>query len=484
MEGTASSKPRVGATERSATRLRVAFARGRWLAGVAAVLISALLAPARPTQAAPQPVLFRDVNVVPMTDESLLQARDVLVTNGKIQSIAPAGTVQAPADALIVNGSGRYLMPGLAEMHAHLPPRAREQEALDILLLYVAHGVTTIRGMLGDPWHPQLRQQLERQEVFGPRLFTAGPSFNGNSAPDIQTAQRMVREQAAAGYDFLKLHPGLKRDVFDAIAASALDAKITFQGHVSIDVGVPHALQAKQRAIDHLDGYVMALADPGCAQKVRTSFIFGMELAHCADLSRIPALVRSTKEAGTWMVPTQILLEQWAVPPAREALLARPGLRYLPPGTVDRWLSQLHNFIGPNAVPAEQGKRYIEVTRALIRELHKQGVPIAAGSDSPQVFNIPGDSVLREIALYVDIGLSPHEALRTATVNPARFFNAESRFGTVREGLEADLILVEDNPLSDIRALRQLAGVMVRGQWLPRATLDEKLNALAERVNP
>jgi hypothetical protein len=446
--------------------------------------MATFLAPARPAEAAPQPVLFQDVNVIPMTDERILQARDVLVTNGKIQKIAPAGTLQAPTDALIVKGSGRYLMPGLAEMHAHLPPRAREQEALDILLLYVAHGVTTIRGMLGDPWHLQLRQQLERQEVLGPRLFTAGPSFNGNSAPDIETARRMVREQAAAGYDFLKLHPGLKRNVFDAIVASARDATMTFQGHVPIDVGVPHALQAKQRAIDHLDGYVMALADPGCAQKVRTSFIFGMELAHCADLSRIPALVRSTKEAGTWMVPTQILLEQWAIPPTREALLARPALRYLPAGTADRWLNQLHNFIGPNSVPTAEGKRYIEVTRALIRELHKQGVPIAAGSDSPQVFNIPGDSVLREIALYADTGLSPYEALRTATVNPARFFSAESRFGTVREGLEADLILIEGNPLSDVRALRQLAGVMVRGQWLPRATLDEKLNALVERVNP
>jgi imidazolonepropionase-like amidohydrolase len=432
----------------------------------------------------PPSVLFRNVTVITMTQEGADPRQDVLVTNGTIARIGATGSVQAPAGAVTIDGAGRYLMPGLAEMHAHLPPKAQEQNAKDILLLYVAHGITTIRGMLGDPWHLELRDQIARHEVLGPRLYTAGPSFNGNTVPTVESAQTKVREQAAAGYNFLKLHPGLKRNVFDAIVATSGEVKITFQGHVSDDVGVPHALQKKQRAIDHLDGYVRAVADEACAQKVQSPGIFGMGFASCAQPSRITAIAQQTKEAGTWMVPTQVLLEQWALPPTEDALKARPALRFVPPNTLTQWQTQLRNIAGPEGVPPEQGRRYVEVTRSLIREMHARGVPIIVGSDAPQVYNVPGDSALEELAVYAQIGLSPLEVLRTATTNPARFFDASNRFGAVREGMDADLILVDSNPLSDVKALRKLSGVMVRGQWLARSDLDAKLNELVARVNP
>jgi hypothetical protein len=455
--------------------------------GFSAVLAAMLMLSASAASLAQKtiaPVLFRDVNVISMATTAADAHRDVLVNKGTIARIGATGSITAPPDAIVVQGGGRYLMPGLAEMHAHLPPPAREQDARDILLLYVAHGITSIRGMLGDPWHLQLRSQIERHEVLGPRLYTAGPSFNGESTPTVERAQTMVREQAAAGYDFLKLHPGLKRNVFDAIVATSRDSKITFQGHVSDDVGVMHALEAKQRAIDHLDGYIRAIADPACARAVRTSIAFGMELAQCVDMKRIPDLARQTKAAGTWMVPTQVLLEQWAVPPTREELQARPAMRYVPADIIDRWLKSMSNIAGPERLSAERGKRYIEATRALLREMHAQGVPILVGSDAPQVFNVPGDSALAELEVYAQIGLPPLEVLRTATTNPARFFNASARFGAVREGLDADLILVDANPLEDIRSLRKLSGVMVRGEWLSRKDLDAKLNELATRVNP
>jgi hypothetical protein len=457
--------------------------RIRVRSALAALLFLSVSIPS-PAQKAMPSVLFRDVNVISMAGSSVDAHRDVLVSKGVIAKIAAADSIAAPPDAIVVPGGGRYLMPGLAEMHAHLPPRAREQEARDILLLYVAHGVTTIRGMLGDPWHLELRSQLARHEVLGPRLFTAGPSLNGESTPTIALAQKMVREQSAAGYDFLKLHPGLKRDVFDAIVATSRESKITFQGHVSDDVGVVHALEAKQRAIDHLDGYVHAIADPACVRTVRTPIVFGMGLTQCVDLKRIPELVRQTKAAGTWMVPTEVLLEQWAVPPTREALQARPAMRYVPADIIDRWLGSMSRIVGQEGLSAERGKRYIESTRALLREMHAQGVPILVGSDAPQTFNVPGDSALAELEVYAQIGLPPLEVLRTATTNPARFFNASQRFGTVREGLEADVILVDANPLEDVRSLRKLAGVMVRGEWLSRKELDAKLDELAARVNP
>ncbi len=455
--------------------------------GLPAALTALLLlsmSTAASAQKATAPVLFRDVNVVSMTSATADAHRDVLVNKGVIAKIGAAGSITAPSDTVVVQGGGRYLMPGLAEMHAHVPPRAREQDARDILLLYVAHGITTIRGMLGEPWHLELRSQLDRHEVLGPRLYTAGPSLNGESTPTVERAQTMVREQAAAGYDFLKLHPGLKRNVFDAIVATSRESKITFQGHVSEDVGVVHALEARQRAIDHLDGYVQAIADPACARSVATPAIFGMGLAQCVDMKRIPDLVRQTKAAGTWMAPTQVLLEQWAVPPTREALQSRPAMRYVPADMIDRWFASMSNIAGPARPSADRGKRYVEATRALLREMHAQGVPIIVGSDAPQIFNVPGDSALAELEVYAQIGLSPLEVLRTATTNPARFFNASGRFGTVREGLDADLILVDANPLEDVRSLRKLAGVMVRGEWLSRKDLDAKLNELAARVNP
>ena len=434
-------------------------------------------------EAAPEggPVLFRDVNVV-LPDEARVEAhRDVLVSKGLIARIAPSG-IDAPPDATVVEGTGRYLMPGLAEMHAHVPRPPQDQFAYDILFLYLAHGITTIRGMLGDPWHLELRERLERHEVLGPRLYTAGPSFNGNSTPDPERAVALIREQVAVGYDFLKLHPGLKRDVFDAIVSAARKADITFQGHVSDDVGLLHALEARQRAIDHLDGYVRALADPDCARGVVSGGFFGIGFVHCADTDRIPDLVRRTKAAGTWIVPTAILLEQWARPPSRETLLAHPAVRYMPAEVVSRWEEQLRRFAGFEDVSEERGRRFIEVCRALLREMHAQDVPILLGSDAPQVFNVPGDSALAELELYVEIGFEPVDALRTGTINPARFFGATDRFGAVREGLEADLILLEANPLEDIRAVRRLQGVMVRGRWLPRGEIDARLDALAARV--
>src|SRR5688572_29467050 len=154
------------------------------------------------------PTLIRNVNVVVLPEGRLAQRRDVLVRAGRIERIGPGGRMPAPAGGLSVNGHARYLMPGLAEAHAHVPGPAEKAHARDVLMLYLLHGLTTIRGMLGDPWHLELREELARGEVLGPRLYTAGSSINGTSAPRPQRAVQMVRDQAAAGFDFLKLHPG------------------------------------------------------------------------------------------------------------------------------------------------------------------------------------------------------------------------------------------------------------------------------------
>lgn len=427
-------------------------------------------------------VLFRDVAVVSMREDGVLAGHDVLVRGGRIERIAPTGSVAPPRGARIIEARGRWLIPGLAEMHAHVPGPDQAQYAEDVLFLFAAHGVTTLRGMLGHPWHLELRERLARGELIGPRLYTAGPSFNDRSTPDPASAEKLVREQHAAGYDFLKLHPGLTPEVFDAIVSSARALRMEFGGHVSEGVGLDRALNARQRAIDHLDGYVQALVPPGCPRGPVAAGMFGIGLTDCADAALIPGVVRRTQAAGTWMVPTQILLEQWVRPPDAEQLARRPAMRYVPAQVRAQWEDARTRFVTPQAFGGARGAKFIALRRELLRELHSAGVPIALGSDAPQVFNVPGDSTHAELELYGEIGLTPLEALRTATVMPARFFGAERRFGTIAAGMDADLVLLRADPLSALRAAREIEGVMLRGRWLDRGRIDAGLEAIAQRA--
>lgn len=430
----------------------------------------------------PPPVLFRNAQVVTMGEAGVLPAADVAVMDRRIVRIAPGGSLDAPEGAVVVDAAGRTLMPGLAEMHAHVPGPQVRQYAEDVLLLYAAHGITTIRGMLGHPWHLELRAALAEGRVLGPRLYTSGPSLNGNSAPDVATAVRLVREQKAAGYDFLKLHPGLTREVFDAIAATAREAGIAFEGHVSDDVGLMTALGAGQRAIDHLDGYMQVLVDPECLDGRLAPGFFGVGLTPCFQPDRLPAVVKATREAGAWMAPTQVLLERWVNPPTEAELRASVAARYLPATVIEQWLRSRAGFLGLQGLTPATARKFTDARRLLIGELHRAGVPFLLASDAPQVFNLPGDSALAELAVYVASGMSNAEALATATANPARFFGASGVFGKVEEGLEADLVLLAANPLEDIEAVRRIEGVMLRGRWLDRAELDARLAALAARV--
>src|SRR5690625_345707 len=171
------------------------------------------------------------------------------------------GRVAIPEGATLIDGTGRYLIPGLAEMHAHIPSSREGVEAMErVLFLYAANGATAARGMLGHPAHLELRARAARGEIISPRIYTSGPSFNGNSTPDPETARALVVSQLEAGYDFLKLHPGLSREVFDAIVEAADEVGIPFAGHVSADVGLDPTLAARQASIDHLNAYIEALA--------------------------------------------------------------------------------------------------------------------------------------------------------------------------------------------------------------------------------
>lgn len=427
-------------------------------------------------------VVFDDVNVVPMDEERVLEARTVIVRDGRIESIVEAGEAEIPADALVIDGGGRYLVPGLAEMHAHVPPTNDSRYLEEVLFLYVANGVTTARGMLGEPGHLPLKERIARHEVLGPRLYTSGPSLSAQSVRSPEEAARIVREQAAAGYDFVKLHPGLTRAEFDTAVEAAREAGIELAGHVSEDVGVERALEARQATIDHLDGYLQYLV-PESERDAAAAGFFGIGLADRVDDARIAQAVEATRAARVHVVPTQTLLEHWAAPsPTADELAARPEMAYVSPQTRQQWLQSKRQIMQAPGYTEEKARRAIDVRRRLVKALHDVDPSLLLlGSDAPQVFNVPGFSLHHELESIVAAGLTPYEALRTGTIHPAQFFDAEDEFGRIAPGLAADLVLVDRNPLEDVAALRNPAGVMVRGRWLDRGELDARLAQIAER---
>jgi imidazolonepropionase-like amidohydrolase len=428
-------------------------------------------------------VAFEGVTVIPMDRERLLPNTTVIVRGDRVVSMAPATQAKVPAGALRVNGRGRFLLPGLAEMHAHIPGGQEPDSIVErTLFLYVAGGVTTIRGMLGHPSHLELRARAARGEIISPTIYTSGPSFNGNSVPDPQSAVSMVVEQKNAGYDFLKIHPGITREVFDSLAATAERSGMRLAGHVPLDVGLQRALEARYASIDHLDGYIEAIVKPQAPVKPTESEFFGLNLGEYLDESRLPALIEATRKADVWNVPTQTLMENLAPTVSANSLARRPEMRYIPVSTIFKWAAAKGSILESTGASRESARRTIEARRKLIKALHDGGAGLLLGSDAPQIYNVPGFSIHRELELLVAAGLTPYQALQTGTRNVAQFFGTSDRTGTIEEGKRADLILLESNPLADIRNTTQRAGVMLRGRWLSKAEIEKRLAAIAKAV--
>jgi imidazolonepropionase-like amidohydrolase len=285
----------------------------------------------------------------------------------------------------------------------------------------------------------------------------------------------MVAEQKAAGYDLLKIHPGPTREVFDALAAAADRHRIPFVGHVPLDVGLARALEAKYSTIDHLDGYIEAMIPESAPVTPAQSQFFGINLVQHADTSRIPGLVARTRTAGTWMVPTQVLFESGVGDDDPEAMAKWPEMRYAQPQQVAQWTENKKKMMA--GTPAPDRRRFLELRRGLIKALHAGGVPFLLGSDAPQVWNVPGFSVHRELRVLVESGLTPYQAIETGTRHVARFFGAEAQRGTIEAGKRADLVLLEGNPLDDIGNSGRVAGIVLAGRWHARADLEKRVQA-------
>ncbi|MCH9025934.1 MAG: amidohydrolase family protein [Proteobacteria bacterium] len=425
--------------------------------------------------AASVPFAFVNVNVLTMDSEVVLASQTVIIEEGRISKMGPADEIPLPPGTRKIRGDDLYLMPGLAEMHAHIPGLADPDNLDRILFLNVAHGITVVRGMLGAADHLDLRRQLALGHRFGPRLYTSGPSLNGRSVNGPADAGSKVRQQQAAGFDFVKLHPGLNLREFRAIDRVADELGIPYAGHVGLLVGVPEALRLGQASIDHLDGYLQALVPEDTAYPDAANGLFGLGLAGLIDEARIEPLASATAKAGVWIVPTQTFLEHWVLPPAASEMSLWPEMAYVPAATLASWSKSKNAILNDPGYDRAAAEQFIALRRKLIKALHDQGAGLLLGSDAPQVFNVPGVAAHQELELLVAAGLTPYQALRTGTVNPARYFGAEDQFGRVRVGLSANLILLEANPFADISNTRKIRGVMLKGQWLDHEQISQGL---------
>ena len=425
-------------------------------------------------------IVFQSVNVIPMDRERVIENQTILVKNGLITAIGNAGSVKFGKDALVIDAKGKYLMPGWAEIHAHVPPIDDIEPMKEVLILYLANGITTIRGMLGHPKHLELRSKINSGEILGLHFYTTGPSFNGQTVKTAERGAEMVREQKAAGYDFLKLHPGLTKETFPAIVKTAHEVGIPFVGHVSFNVGIWRAIDAGYSSIDHMDGFIEAivpgtdtLAEPETGQ-------FGAWIAYQADASRIPKLVKGLRDKHIRVVPTQALAERWLSPLPADAFTSAPEMKYMKPEQIKSWVNTKNGYNNNPNFSKEHAQKLIEIRRQLIAACQKNGVELLLGSDAPQIFNVPGFSIHHEMKYLVDAGLTPYQVLRTGTVNVASYLNKPD-WGTIKTGNVSDLVLLSGNPLKDISQTKSIEGVMIGTNWLSKDYIQQALKKLEKQ---
>ncbi len=433
------------------------------------------------------PLVFLSVNVLPMTaGEPVLRNQTVLVEDGRITAMGRTGSLRVPGHATRIDGQGKYLMPGLADMHVHLEHFDRPE----YLRLFLIHGVTMVRSMDGRPGILDWKRQTASGALPGPDIHTAGPVLDGSpprrddnlALATPEEARRAVNEQADVGYDFLKVYDNLAPDVFRAIMDEAATRNMPVVGHVPDAVGLDTFLTSGIRSIEHVGDFADSLAAMQPDEVVPDSLT--RRLGFPADQARIEALAAKVAASRVWVIPTLITDDRLVAPPADvERWVSDPEI-----ATVDRgiltyyWRGALARSAGRLGV---DDWRWVDRGRqnrlAVIGAFHRAGVPLMTGTDTPNPFVFPGSSMHDELANYVAAGLTPAEALTLATREPARFLGQSQAWGTIEAGKRANLLLLDANPLEDISATRRIAGVVIGGRWLSSERLGQ-MRLEVERV--
>jgi hypothetical protein len=409
--------------------------------------------------------------------EQILEDYSLIVEEGRIKAMGPYEEMPIPENAEEIDGRGKYLIPGLTEMHGHIPGEDRPQYVKNVLQLYIANGVTRVRNMLGNDFHLKVRDRVKNEELLGPEIYAAGPFFNKEIAPNPEVAKLEVRRQMDAGFDLLKMG-SIDKESYLQMAKTAREVNIAFGGHIPQEVGLETALEAGQLSIDHYDRYVEFLVPEEARTSGRSAGFFGSGIIDLVDRERIPLAIRKTLEAGTWNVPTLSLVENLASPVSAEEMIQRSEMKYMPDDVLQGWVKFKNDYSKREDFQPEATRALVELRRELTKKLYDSGAQIALGSDAPQFFNVPGFSLHREMEMLVEAGLSPYEVLVTGTRNPSFYFNSQEETGSIEPGKRADLILLNANPLEDISNIREIEAVILKGKYFSRQALDEMLKGV------
>jgi imidazolonepropionase-like amidohydrolase len=474
--------------------------------------------------AAQERLAITPVTVVDVTEGALHEDQTVVVEGSRIAAVGPADEVIVPVGATIVNGAGGYLIPGLWDMHTHLlwSTDAAEHYFTDMpeeenswtlweryygpaLDLLVANGVTGIREMWGDlEVARHVRQEAVAAERLAPRMVVAGHVIDGPprlwpgvivvAAPE--EARSAVDSIVAAGGAFIKVRNRVRPEVFQAIARRTQELDIPLAGHVPWLVRAAAAADAGQRSIEHLTGVVEgcsgfhdellelnrqileALAEREGAVADSLGARFFTRMLSTQDDTRCRALLGHLARTETWQTPSLVLRRGTDHYLKDGDAKGDSLLKYVHPDWRKSWSPENDPYGQKTEDIYRQRVWWHERRQEIVGMAAEEGVPMLAGTDTPNAFVVPGFSLHDEMELLVESGLLPLEALQAATINPARFLGAADSLGTVEAGKMADLVLLEANPLEDIRHTQRISAVVLDGQLLRRDELDELLESV------
>lgn len=444
-------------------------------------------------------IAIKNISIIPMNTEIVLKNKTVIIKNGIIYSISDSENAKIPKKAIIIDGTEKYLMPGLFDMHAHFFNEQGENKNTceAELKIMLANGLTTARIMAGHPNYLDAKNKVKSKKWIGPNLVVASPQFAGKwpwspvfkNFEVVDTPEQAidaVKRSKKSGYDAIKITFMLKKSVFEAIIKSAKEENIKVVGHVGPQVKLPLALKSKMQ-IEHLDEFIEMLLPDSTYNKGQSVSDMNLwrknawETIPVLDESKITSLAKNVKEAGIFVTPTNYFFISCFGSTQTEAdYKNKPDFNYIPTNiTPERFkIMQMHRNLN---ISKENLDKYVYLRKKMTYELWKAGVPLMAGSDSPEWFLVTGFSIHDELKTFVESGLTPFAALQTATVNTANYLEMKNK-GTIEINKIADLILLNKNPLENIANTKTIETVIKNGKLFSKENFESMLKQVKNEL--